>query len=78
MQQCLNDSKHQHRNVTLFFIHYKKKITAGSSSQTSRPRRAAAHARFPFNEADPETKLGGTEVKLKQVPLLGLQGPADP
>lgn len=61
-----------------FLFITKKKITAGSSSQTSRPRRAAAHARFPFNEADPETKLGGTEVKLKQVPLLGLQGPADP
>lgn len=25
VQQCLNDHKHQHRNVMLFFIHYKKK-----------------------------------------------------
>lgn len=66
----------QKRHVIFYSL--QKKKTAGSSSQTSRPRRAAAHARFPFNEADPETKLGGTEVKLKQVPLLGLQGPADP
>lgn len=65
-------------SLYFLFITKKKKKTAGSSSQTSRPRPAAAHARFPFNEADPETKLGGTEVKLKQVPLLGLQGPVDP
>lgn len=72
VQQCLNDSKHQHGNITLFFYSLQKTITAGSSSQTSQPRRAAAHAQFPFNEADPETKLGGMEVKRKQVPLLGL------